>query len=288
MDKLAEFIIAVMIAILIIIAMIYVLVYAVAPALIFYFLGRQFYRQIQKSVLGIGAKMTLVGIGVVSILMAIAIVNEAGIGALMIAPLSPLIFLLLAIPTIAIWMYNKKKHFIDEGYRLESEKSETERQIKANNRAIEQVQNKIGEIKTRFNETLRRKENLEDDIRELCKTDPRTYTILKREWEATYTRMTDKALDEQKREYISTLKRGGGNNTVKKTEYAIRLCLIRAEEIKRVTLKPLTIVKTETEKLQEIERRRIQLNERMNNITEQINRNESAYKAFLNTKIVLD
>jgi hypothetical protein len=288
MDELGEFIGGLIIAVLVIIALIYVFVCVVLPAALCYYLGKQFYNQMKKCELGSKAKLTLGIIGGVSILIAAALVSNTGINGFVIAPLSGLIFLLIAVPVLAIWVYSKKKRFLDVRYGLQSDKSDLEAQMRAKKNGIDRFQRKNDALKTKFEQTIQGKERFEKYTAELCEADPRTYTILKREWTESYSKMTDKEIEEQEKEYKRRLKQGNRTETSKKTEYAIRLCLLQIEGIKRITGRPLQTIAANAEKIQGMERERAELNKKLTKVTEEISRNESAYQAFLNSRIVLD
>ncbi|MBE0427244.1 MAG: hypothetical protein IBX72_11455 [Nitrospirae bacterium] len=288
MDDLAKFIIGITAAVFVIMALIFVILYVVLPIALCYYLGKQFYTQVKRCELGRNAKITLGIIGGASILLAAAIVNDSGIHGFFIAPLSGLIFLVIAVLTLAIWIYTKKKRFLDVRYDLKSEKFDIETQMRIHRKGIERLQKKNETLKSKFDETIQEQDRLERYTSELCETDTRTYTILKREWTDHHSKMADKDIDAQEKELASILKKRNKRDTSSETEDAIKLCLFKIEGIKRMTGQPLQKIAANTEKLRIMERERTDLEQKIAKVTEQINRNESAYEAFLNSRIVLD
>lgn len=288
MDELGEFIAGILIAFLIIIAMIYIFVYIVIPVAVCYYLGKEFYNQMKKCKLGGQAKLTLGIIGGLSILIAALLVRDAGINGFVIAPLSVLIFLLIAVPVIAIWIYTKKKRFLDVRHDLQSQEADLEIKIIVNEHNIELLQNENNSLKSEIELTIKNEEQLEKYVAELCETAPRAYTILKREWTEGYSKMEDKEIEEQSIEYKNNLNQINRTETIKKTEYAIRFCLIQIERIKRINRQPLQAIASNTEKIQALEQEVTVLKEKIARVTEQINRNENAYQSFLDSRVVLD
>lgn len=288
MDDLGEFLVGLIVAVLVIVALIYLFVYVVLPVALCYYLGKQFYAQMKRCELGRQAKITLGIIGGASILLAAALVNDSGIHGFFIAPLSGLIFLVTAVLTLAIWVYAKKKRFLNVRYDLQIEKSDIETQMRTCRNGINRLQKRNEALKTKFNQTIQEQERLEKYTAELCETDPRTYTILKREWTENYSKMADKEIEEQEKKLASRLKKSNRGEASRKTEDAIRLCLIKIEGIKRMTGQPLQTITANTEKIQALEQERTDLQQNIAKVTEKINRNESAYQAFLNSRIVLD
>ena len=288
MDELGEFLAGLIIAVLVIIAMIYVFVYVVLPAAICYYLGKHFYDQMKKCELGNRAKITFGLIGGLSLLIAATMVSSSGIHDFFIIPISGLLFLVISVPVLAIWMYTKKKRFLDVRYDLQSEKADIERQMRSNKNGIDRLQTKNNALKTKFQQIIQEKERLEKYTAELCESDPRTYTILKREWAESYSKMADKETEAQEREYKNKLKQANRTETGIRTEYAIRLCLLQTEGIKRITGQPLQTIAANAEKMQGMEQERADLNNKLTKVTDEISRNESGYQAFINSRIVLE
>ena len=284
MDDLGEILVGIILAVIVVVALIYV----VLPIALCYYLGKQFYTQLKKYQLVEKTKKVLAIIGGASILIATAIITDSKIHGLLIAPLSALLFLIIAVPTLALWAYTKKRKFLNLKYSSEKRKKSMEAKIKENAWDIEKLTRKNQAIDNKYGSMKKEQEKIDGYLRELCSIDPRTYTILKREWQGEYKKLDDAEIERRKQELATTLKNNRNGQLYRKTEYSIKLCLTKIEELQRTLGKPNNSYDTNKRRIETFQQEKTSLDQDVLRVTNEFNENERAYQAFLTSKIVLD
>ena len=77
-------------------------------------------------------------------------------------------------------------------------------------------------------------------------------------------------------------------NYIKKTEYSIKLCLVKIEEIQRSLSKPKRTYDINRRSIEALQLGKTSLEQELLKVTNEINENEKAYRSFLSSRIVLD
>jgi hypothetical protein len=288
MDDLAGALIGILFAVMLIVAAIYILIYLVVPAAICFFIGRTFYRQIKNYQLGKKSKTALGLVGAASILISTVVILGEGCPGLLIAPLSGILFILMAIPTLGLWAYSKRKFFYDLRESLRQEQSRIEADGRKATTKTDQAKNKINRIKQDYEDLLREKDRLEGIVTELCGSDAQTYSLLRREWERQFTGLSKMELERHQKELGEALKRLEKSRTHEKTEKMIRHCLATMEVIGRIIGRPLQEMAEAKTLLDELERAGQRLSRETARVAEQIRKNDGKLANFNRSRVVLD
>lgn len=288
MDDIFGIILGLALGFILIVALLYLFVYVIIPGGIIYFLGRQFYSQINTYKLVAKTKAVLALTGLLSLITAAVFVQVNAIHPIVIAPASASLFLATSCIIMAFWAYSKKRPYIDELNKLHRRQVTQEHEQ-------EEVAHKISYLKDRnknFKEMhgikLQEQEKLNGIMRELCVDDPRTYMIKKREWEDELKHASNKILSSQERQLIASLRQTHSNQERQNREGAIKLSLLKLEKIGRVIGKPQRQAIDNENKLRTLENRRSGILQNLQSIRTEIKAKQNGYDQFIRSGIVLN
>jgi ABC-type transport system involved in multi-copper enzyme maturation permease subunit len=288
MDDFGGLILGLVFGVLLIVALIHLFVYVVIPGAILYFFGRQFYRQINSYKLVNKTKTVLVLIGLLSLITSAVFVIVNEIPAIVIAPVSAVLFLTTSVTTLALWAYLKKRPYIETLASLYRRQltQECERKIIAHK--LEHLKNKNKTFKEEHGVILQEHKKLEGFMQELCGNDTRTYTIKKREWENQYKSVNNEVLALQGKKLAFTLRRANNNTEHEKIENSIKLTLLKLETIRRTIGKPLSEITDNELKIRNFEKSHNATQTELQNTTAEILAKKRAFNSFTSAGIVLD
>jgi len=288
MDDLAGAIFGLIIACVIIVALIYLLVYVIIPGAICVFLGRAFYRQLKQYQLSNKAKWVLVGVGAVSIAVSATAVISLGYPHWVIIPASALGFLLLSIPTLAGWAYSKKKIFLDIIHQLEGKRSQLNFERDRTRQDLEYFSRNISRLNQDHQHYLEESGRIEGHLRDLCNFDARTYSIKRREWEGELASLNPDALETMKKRLIKEVKQVGSENLSEKINLSIPIALINLQLLEKKSGNPRRELLKNEARVRDLTGKQDNLNQAIEEIDRELSRNQSAYKGFSQSRIVLD
>jgi hypothetical protein len=199
--------------------------------------GRKFGQQLRGHELGDRAHLVLCGLGAISVLVtAVPAVTGAWhpITVLLAVPL----FLDLAISTLGAWALATEWPYRERLGALEQQVSQAEEHVRAVNGAMASIAATASGIEAQHADALRLRAELVALVDRLCETDAQVWGVRRRRWEAEFSGLSDAELGRRLRDTSAELGRAQTVPAPEATGPAMRACLLRVEELRRVLAQP--------------------------------------------------